>query len=306
MGKRNVLVLGVRGMLGHAVFYTLSKKEDLDVFGTVRNKEEFNDLENVFESDLIKKTRYDVDAGNMDTMQKVIEDIRPDIVINCIGLIKQVKAGKEPLPNITLNAQLPHLLAKFCEANGARMIHVSTDCVFNGEKGNYVEEDMPDAKDFYGLTKYLGEVDYPHCVTIRTSIIGHEIETNLALVDWFLSQDNAVKGFTGAIYTGLPTVEIAEIIHKFIMPNPELTGLYHVSSDPISKYELLKLVAAQYEKDISIEPYDEFHCDRSLVSTRFREKTGYVPSAWPELVAQLHDHYITSGLYTATNTISNC
>lgn len=298
MSLNKVLVLGVRGMLGHAVFYTLSKKDDLDVFGTVRNQEEFNALKKVFDAELFKKISYGVDAGNMDSMQKVVEDIRPDIVVNCIGLIKQAKAGKDPLPNITLNAQLPHLLAKTCEENDARMIHVSTDCVFDGEKGNYTEDDLPNAKDYYGMTKYLGEVDYPHCVTIRTSIIGHEIGTNLALVDWFLSQEEDVKGFTGAIYTGFPTIEIARIIHEFIVPNRELTGLFHVSSDPISKYELLKLVAAQYEKNIKIEPYDEFHCDRSLISTRFREKTGYVPPAWPELVAQLHDHYVTSGLYS--------
>ena len=298
MSLNKVLVLGVRGMLGHAVFYTLSKKDDLDVFGTVRNQEEFSVLEKVFDAECLKKIRHGVDAGNMDSMRKAVEYIRPDIVINCIGLIKQAKAGKDPLPNITLNAQLPHLIAKICEANDARMIHVSTDCVFDGEKGNYTEDDLPDAKDYYGMTKYLGEVDYPHCITIRTSIIGHEIGTNLALVDWFLSQDEDVKGFTGAIYTGFPTIEIARIIHEFIVPNRELTGLFHVSSDPISKYELLQLFAAQYEKNIKIEPYDEFHCDRSLISTRFREKTGYVPPAWPELVAQLHDHYVSSGLYS--------
>ena len=293
-----VLVLGAMGMLGHAVYYILAKKYDLDVSGTVRNQNEFNALKKVFDAKLLKKIRYGVDAGNMDSIQKVVEDIRPDIVINCIGLIKQAKTGKDPLPNITLNAQLPHLLAKICEANDARMIHVSTDCVFDGEKGNYTEDDVPDAKDYYGMTKYLGEVDYPHCVTIRTSIIGHEIGTNLALVDWFLSQDEDVKGFTGAIYTGLPTVEIARIIHDFILPDQEISGLYHVSSDPVSKYDLLKLVAAQYEKDIRIEPSDEFHCDRSLISTRFREKTGYVPPAWPELVSQLHDHCVNSGLYS--------
>ena len=298
MSLKKVLVLGVRGMLGHAVFYTLSKKDDLDVFGTVRNQEEFSVLEKVFDAECLKKIRHGVDAGNMDSMRKAVEDIRPDIVINCIGLIKQAKAGKDPLPNITMNAQLPHLIAKICEANGARMIHVSTDCVFDGEKGNYTEKDKQTATDYYGITKYLGEVDYQHCVTIRTSIIGHEIGTNLALVDWFLSQDEDVKGFRGAIYTGLPTVEIARIIHEFIIPNLELTGLYHVSSDPISKYELLKLVAAQYEINIKIEPYDEFHCDRSLISTRFREKTGYTPPEWSELVAQLHNHYITSGLYS--------
>ena len=302
MSLNKVLVLGVRGMLGHAVFYTLSKKDDLDVFGTVRSQEEFSVLEKVFDAECLKKIRHGVDAGNMDSMRKAVEDIRPDIVINCIGLIKQAKAGKDPLPNITLNAQLPHLIAKICEANDARMIHVSTDCVFDGEKGNYTEDDLPDAKDYYGMTKYLGEVDYPHCVTIRTSIIGHELTTNLAIVDWFLDESEKVRGFTKAIYTGLPTVEMARVISGFVIPNPELSGLFHVSADPISKYELLNLIAKQYSKDIEIEPFEGFACDRSLNSSLFREKAGYAPPSWPELVKRMHRHYVESGLYSIRNS----
>ena len=299
MKNTKVLILGVTGMLGHAVFYTLSIKNDLDVFGTARSRKECNLLMQASGKDsLLERIQYDVDAENIEMFDRAISSIRPDIVINCIGLIKQAPAGKEPLPNITFNAQFPHKIAEICQTMKARMIHISTDCVFDGKKGNYVEEDLPTARDYYGLTKYLGEVNYPHCITLRTSIIGHELKTHRALVDWFLGEKaTSVNGYTQAIYTGLPTVELADVIYEYVIPHPELSGLYHVSADPISKYELLKLIAGEYNKDIAISAYDDFKCDRSLNSWRFREKTGYRPPSWPELVSKMRRHYVESGLY---------
>jgi dTDP-4-dehydrorhamnose reductase len=166
---------------------------------------------------------------------------------------------------------------------------MSTDCVYPGDQGMYVESDPSDAKDLYGRSKFLGEVDYPNALTLRTSIIGHELDGCRSLVGWFLSQSGIITGYTKAIFSGLPTVEIARIIRDFILPNPSLRGLYHVSADPINKYDLLCLVAKTYGKDIDIRMDDKFVIDRSLDSSRFRKATGYLPKPWTELVASMKD-----------------
>ena len=190
---------------------------------------------------------------------------------------------------ISINALLPHRLARLCDVVSARLVHMSTECVFAGTKALYREEESPDAKDLYGLSKYLGEVDYPHAITLRTSIIGHELDSAHGLIGWFLAQNGAVKGFTRAIFSGLPTVELARVIRDFVIPNPELHGVYHVSAEPIAKYDLLQLVAQIYEKNIVINPDDSLVIDRSLNSDRFRKITGYQPSGWPELIRRMHE-----------------
>jgi dTDP-4-dehydrorhamnose reductase len=180
---------------------------------------------------------------------------------------------------------LPHRLSKLCALIGARLVHVSTDCVFTGEKGMYLESDISDAVDLYGKSKFIGEIqDQPHAITLRTSIIGHELASSASLVDWFLSQEGAVKGFTKAIFSGVPTSELARIITDFVIPNPQLFGLYHVSAEPIDKFTLLNEIAKIYEKKIDIVPDDHLAIDRSLDSTRFRQAVGYVPPAWPDLI----------------------
>jgi dTDP-4-dehydrorhamnose reductase len=181
-----------------------------------------------------------------------------------------------------------------CRTAGARLIHVSTDCVFDGKKGNYTENDISNATDLYGRSKFLGEVAYsPHCVTLRTSIIGHEIKGRLGLIEWFMSQDKKIQGYKNAIFSGFPTIEVAHILRDYILPNQNLTGIYHISSDPISKYELLKLVAEKYDKKIEIEPYDDFYQNRSLDSSLFRKITGYEPPTWPELIEKMYKHYMS-------------
>jgi dTDP-4-dehydrorhamnose reductase len=232
-----------------------------------------------------------VDADNFDSVIRALASIQPDIVINCVGLIKQLPISNDPLSAITVNAQLPHRISLISKTAGARMIHISTDCVFSGLKGNYTENDPFNAEDLYGQTKYLGEVSYPHCITLRTSIVGHELKEGLGLVDWFLAQEGVTRGYTKAIYSGFPTIELARIISDYILPNDNLSGLYHVSSDPISKYELLKLVSERYNKKIMIEPYDEFILDRTLDSSKFRSLTGYNPPAWPNLIDAMYKDY---------------
>jgi dTDP-4-dehydrorhamnose reductase len=283
-----ILILGATGMLGHTLLTGLAERKNYDVHATVRGHGEHAAR---LGTKHITKIHGSVDADNFDSILRVLGEVKPDIVINCIGIIKQLPIAKDPIVSISINALFPHRLAQACKTVGARMIHFSTDCVFSGSKGNYTEKDPSDADDLYGRSKFLGEVDYPHCVTLRTSIIGHELKGGYGLIDWFLAQEGTIRGFTKAIYTGFPTVEIANIIAQFVIPNKELSGLYQVSSAPISKYDLLRLVAERYGKRIKIEAYDDFHCDRSLDSSRFRKITGYTPPSWPDMIEEMWRDY---------------
>lgn len=294
MHMQTILILGGTGMLGHTLFKALRKNPKLNVHSTVRS---LRGLSDVFSDEELKSVRPEVDAADFDSISRALASIQPDVVINCIGLIKQTPLASDPLSAITVNSQLPHRISLICRAAKARMIHISTDCVFNGAKGNYTEDDPSDATDLYGRSKFLGEVDYPHCVTLRTSIIGHELKGNFGLVEWFMAQNNSIKGFTKAIFSGFPTIEIANIIEKHVLPNKELAGLYQVSSKAISKFELLSLIAAQYGKMIEIEPYHEFTLDRSLKSDRFHSACGYVPPAWQDLIANMYQHYLDESCY---------
>jgi len=280
-----VLVLGSSGMLGNAVFRFFTNCVDFETFGTVRNSS-FNKL---FPYTLQSQLITGVDAQNMDDLMRVLVALKPNVVINCIGLVKQLAEADDPLEAIPINALMPHRIARLCAVAGARFVHMSTDCVFSGSKGMYKESDVPDAIDLYGRSKFLGEVDYPNAITLRTSIIGHELEGSRSLVGWFLSQQGSVKGFKKAVFSGMPTVEIARLIRDHVLPNPQLHGLYHVSADPIDKYELLKLVADTYNKDIEIKEDNQFAIDRSLDSSRFRSATGFQPKSWPSMVQSMRD-----------------
>ncbi len=291
METTKVLITGVTGMLGHTLFTRLSQCADLDVYATARSS---TGLSGWFRPELLKKVLVNVDADNFDNIIKVFAKIKPDIVINCIGIIKQAPTAKDPLAAIAVNALLPHRIASLCKAAGARLIHISTDCVFNGVKGNYIESDQVDAADLYGKTKHLGEVAEPHCVTLRTSIIGHELKGKYGLIEWFLARDEKIRGFTKAVFSGFPTVEIARIINDYVIPGTQLAGLYHVSSAPISKYDLLRLVAEKYGKSIEILPDDNFCINRALDSTKFRRASGYIPPSWPELIDNMYRNYVTA------------
>lgn len=281
-----VLVLGVTGMLGNAVFRVLSADSAHETWGTLRSGAALRHFPEQSRPQLLAG----VDVLDQDALVAAIARVRPDVVINCIGLIKQLADAKDPLTALPINAMLPHRLARLCELAGARLIHVSTDCVFSGRKGLYQESDLSDAEDLYGKSKYIGELhDLPHAVTLRTSIIGHELGSSYALVDWFLSQQGSVKGFTKAIFSGLPTVELARVMKDFVIPHPQLNGLYHVAAAPIDKFELLNQVAAQYGKQIEIRPDDALVIDRSLDGSRFQQATGYVAPAWPELIRRMHE-----------------
>jgi dTDP-4-dehydrorhamnose reductase len=283
--RRRVLVLGTTGMLGNAVLRYFASRERHTVAGTVRSSASAPRMPEALCPLLISG----VDVENMDSVARAFASFRPDVVINCIGLIKQLADVDDPLIAIPINSLLPHRLARLCAVAGARLIHVSTDCVFSGSKGNYRESDVSDAKDLYGRSKYLGEVDYPNAITLRTSIIGHELGTAHGLVGWFLTQQGTVKGYTKAIFSGMPTVELARVMHDFVLPDDALRGVYHVSVDAIDKYSLLRLVADVYGKDIAITPDGALVIDRSLDSSRFRAVTDYSPPKWDALVTAMRN-----------------
>lgn len=282
--KTKVLVLGASGMLGNAVLRLFAQSDGYSAVGSARSA----GVLRVLPPEMRDRVICGVDVENVDSLTRLFAATRPDVVINCIGLVKQMAEADDPLAAIPINALLPHRLARLCDVAGARLIHMSTDCVFAGTKGMYREDEPSDAQDLYGRSKYLGEVDYPHAVTLRTSIIGHELSGAHGLVGWFLAQQGGVKGYSHAIFSGLPTVELARVMRDCVIPRPELRGLYHVSAEPINKFDLLKLVAQVYGRLIAITPDDGLRIDRSLDSSRFRALTGYAPPSWPELVRSMH------------------
>ena len=284
MTKHTILVLGASGMLGNAMLRYFASRTGHDVVGVVRSERSAQLLPPGVRDHVIEGG----DVEDFDSLVQVFDLSRPTVVINCVGLVKQLGNAKDPLAAIPINAVLPHRLARLCSLAHARLIHLSTDCVFSGAKGMYVEDDLPDATDVYGRTKLLGEVDYPHALTLRTSIIGHELAGHHSLVCWFLAQKEAVRGFSKAVFSGFPTVEIARIIDEYILPRSELSGLYHLSADPIDKFRLLQLIAKVYGKEIRIDEDPALVIDRSLDSNRFRATTGFQPEPWLELVRRMN------------------
>lgn len=278
-----VLVLGVSGMLGHTVFRVFSENGNWQTFGTARDERIRQQLPQARPEAIITG----VDVGNVDALFRAFARARPSLVINCVGVIKQSQAAQDASTTIPVNALLPHRLAALCGTAGARLIHVSTDCVFSGRTGNYVEGDTPDADDLYGRSKLLGEVAYPHTVTLRTSIIGPELDGGAhGLVGWFLAQQRSVKGYAQARFSGLPTVTLARLMRD-VVATSKMHGLYHVGAAAIDKLSLLRLVREVYAKDIEIIPDDGVVIDRSLNSDRFCRTTGYESPPWPELVREM-------------------
>ena len=279
-----ILVLGASGMLGNAMLRVMSEKKAWSVFGTLRKGNPA--LQAAVPHALLIS---DVHADQPDSLLAAFAQARPDVVINCVGLIKQLSNAEDPLIAVPINTLLPHRLARMCEVVGARLVHVSTDCVFSGKQGNYTESDLADAQDVYGRSKLLGEVDYPHAVTLRTSIIGHELRSAHGLIDWFLSQQEKVNGYTEAVFSGLPTCELARVVRDFVIPHANLRGVYHVAAEPKSKHDLLKIVNHEYGKNLQIEPDDKVKINRSLDGSRFSEATGYVAPEWTDLIAQMRE-----------------
>jgi len=280
-----ILILGASGMVGHKAYQVLSK--DFDTYAAFRKFDNYLRNTKIFEEN---KVCDHVDAFDFDKVVNAIDKVNPRVVLNCIGIIKQSKDVQDAKAMTYINSLFPHLLEEYCENAGIKMIHVSTDCVFSGRKGNYVEEDLSDAQDSYGKTKFEGEVKFSEALTLRTSIIGRELFSDISLVDWFLSQEGkTVKGYEKAIYTGFTSVVFCNEISRIIKSFFDLKGLYHVSSDPISKYDLLKIIKEIYSLNIEIQRDSSFVCDRSLNSEKYRKATSFFPIGWKEMVKAMRD-----------------
>jgi dTDP-4-dehydrorhamnose reductase len=280
----DILILGASGMLGHQLWLHLGEYHQ--VTGTLRSS---NAKLRTFQNE--RRTLIEgVHSTDEDGLKDLLMSGNFDVVINCIGVIKQLDEVKNAVGTIFSNSLFPHIVAKW--AKNAKVIQVSTDCVFSGTKGNYSETDVPDAGDLYGRSKLLGEIDYAPHLTLRTSIVGHELQNSVSLIDWFLSQQGTIKGYTKAIYSGLTTLELAKQINHILENHLELSGIWQIASDPIDKYALLKKTADVYQKQIEIEAYDGYSSDKSLSYAKLQRAIGYVPRSWDQMLVDLHDHYI--------------
>jgi len=286
-----VLILGGNGMLGHQLWRRFASRHETRV--TLRMDIEAYSGLGEFDADHVFAG---IDVRRECDLRGVFVEFRPEAVINAIGVVKQRDEAKAVLPSLELNAVFPHRLANICGDAGARLIHVSTDCVFSGDRGRYTEDDPSDARDLYGRTKYLGEVTADHCVTLRTSIVGLELSRKGSLIEWFLLQRGTISGYRKAIYTGFTTMEMAQIIERILTRHPDLAGVWHVASEPIDKYNLLSGLSARLGRDdIDIRPDDSFVCDRSLVADRFNAATGYHAPGWDEMLDELAETIVERG-----------
>ena len=278
-----ILILGGDGMLGHRLLMHLQDRHETKV--TLRRELAAYERYGLF---TLENSYWSVEAKDTERLLEVMGDFRPEAVVNAVGIVKQRGAAKEAIPSLEINALLPHRLALLCRAAGARLVHLSTDCVFSGRKGNYTEDDIPDAEDLYGRTKLLGEVTDAGCITLRTSIIGLELSRRTGLIEWFLAQRGEIRGFTKAIYTGLTTAEMSHVIERVLVEHPHLSGVWQVASEPINKYDLLvRFSEVLGRDDVHIVPDDTVSIDRSLLPVAFERATGYSAPGWNEMLKEL-------------------
>ena len=277
-----ILILGGDGMLGHRLFKSLRPGHEVRV--TLHHALDAYGSFNLFRAE---NSYAGLDVIRLEHLMSVLADFRPQAVVNGVGIIKQRAESAESIPSLEINALFPHRLAILCKMIGARLIHLSTDCVFSGKKGNYSDTDPSDAEDLYGRSKYLGEVRDAHCLTLRTSMIGRELSRKQSLLEWFLTQSSTVYGYRRAIFSGFTTLELSRIIENMIVQHPEASGVYHVSSDPISKYDLLKRIGKRLQHSVEIIPDETVFCDRSLDSSRFRREFRYNPPSWELMIDEL-------------------
>lgn len=286
MVKTRIVLLGATGMLGHKIFQGLELQFP-GIRATMRGALTSGALRHVT---LLNRGNVieGVDVMDFESLRKVLEEVRPEVVVNAVGMIKQRSEAVSAIPSITVNALFPHRLADLLARWNGRLIHFSTDCVFSGRRGGYSETDVSDAEDLYGRSKYLGEVIAPNAVTLRTSIIGRELAEHRSLLDWFLSKHGGrVRGFRKVVYSGVTTNEMAKVVGMLISDHRNLSGLFQVVSEPITKYALLGLVREAYGLQVEIDPDDTEVSDRSMRGDKFRAATGYVAPSWRDLVGAL-------------------
>lgn len=279
-----ILVLGASGMLGHQACRVLSGSNE--VHAALRCADDIGIYQQTFFRNCILHDRFD--ALNNEQFTALISHLRPDVVLNCIGVVKQVTHTHDPVMLIRINALLPHLVARTCTEVGSKLIQVSTDCVFSGKSGHYTEGDLPDPVDMYGRTKLLGEVSHSPHLTIRTSVFGRQLNGKYGLLEWFLShKDRQVQGYRQAYFSGLTTRALCEIIKKILDRAFDITGTYHVAGASISKFELLSLINDRLSLGSVVNPDDSLVCDRSLDSRHFLQATGIAIPSYDSMIGQL-------------------
>jgi len=281
-----ILILGCNGLIGHSLFNILSDDTSLKVYGALRSSQ----LKSFFREKLSNFIFSDFNIYDNSSISSLLIKSEAEVVINCIGITKHVSSSNDKSSLIFANSLFPHILNKICKEFNVRLIHVSTDCVFSGTKGDYIESDNTDSSDMYGKSKALGEINDVNCLTIRTSTIGHELNTKYGLLEWFLAQSDVCYGYSNAIFSGLPTVVLAEVLRDIIIPKKKLTGLLHIGSSPISKYDLLCLIKDVYKKNISIRKIDKPVINRSLNTDNFKSLSGFNMD-WNHLVIKMHNSY---------------
>mgnify|MGYP001284408597 CR=1 FL=1 len=278
-----IIILGASGMIGSTLFSYL--RESHEVMGTLRlNKESYDKFEKLNLDNII----YDLDVRDTDRIHDLIVTQKPDVLINATGIVKQVVDQSSKSKLIEINALIPHKLHELCLKHQVRHIQFSTDCVFSGLKGNYGESDIPDPQDLYGLSKYTGEIHDQGTLTLRTSTIGLEVGTSHGLIEWFLSERGEIQGYSKAIYTGITTIELAKFVEEIISRFDDISGLWQVSGERISKYELLSMLKEKLNRtDIEILRNEEYICDRSLSNSKILNATNYQFPSWDKMLDDL-------------------
>ena len=270
---KKILVIGSKGMAGHMIFNYLNKVKQFDVYGMARNS-------------LSELKIFNVDVSKTKQVEKILNDESFDFVVNCIGILNK-DAEDNPSKAIWFNSFFPHYLEETTKNTDTKVIHISTDCVFSGDKGGYTEDDFKDGKGFYAQSKALGEIVNEKDVTIRTSIIGPELNENgIGLFHWFMSQpvSSKLKGYSKAYWTGLTTLELAKVVVQICQQ--EIVGLIQVVPlEKIDKYSLISLFNSIYrDGELDIQPYNKYSVDKSLVSVR--SDFDYIVPSYKEMLIE--------------------
>ena len=278
-----ILILGGSGMIGSCLFQNLGLNNK--VFATFRSNPSsyFRNAK-----DLHEDFFFNVEARNIKKIKHIALTKEINVVVNAIGITKQLISKLSEEECSYINSTFPHDLYKVCDDIGVRLIQLSTDCIYSGSRGFYSEQDAPDADDFYGKSKIIGEINQPSALTIRKSTIGLEIGKTHGLIEWFLKSSGSIHGYTNAIYSGLTTIEFSNVLNFIINEQKDLSGIWNVSSSPISKYDLLNKLSIYLKRDdIKIVPDNHFYCDRSLNGAAFFERTGYLAPSWDKMLDDL-------------------
>jgi dTDP-4-dehydrorhamnose reductase len=282
-----ILILGSSGLLGNTLTKYFFQNSSFQTFATLRDFSKISFFREKYHKNFLKLSNI----LDFIELEKKIKSIKPNVIINCLGITNKYRIVDFDLIQqyIKINALFPHKLCEICSRNDVRLIHFSSDCVFSGLKGFYSENDFADPIDIYGKSKLMGELNYKNSITIRKSVIGHELTSKNGLLEWFLNQGNEIEGYKKVFFSGLTVLELAKIIVDYILPRIDLNGLFNISGESISKYQLLKIIADVYKKPIEIIPNELKNIDRSLDASKFNKLTGYKSKPWPELINAMHD-----------------